>query len=188
MGMGEPLDNFSNLIKAIQIFNSPYGIKVGARKITVSTCGMIPEIKKLAKLEMQVELSISLHATNNKLRNKLVPINKKYPLGELFKTCKDYHKKTNRVITLEYTLMPGENDSYNDATNLSKIAKELNAKINLINCNIVAKEEKGTVNKRALRTFRDLLKKDGCKVTIRQSKGDEIAASCGQLAAEKRKT
>jgi 23S rRNA (adenine2503-C2)-methyltransferase len=186
MGIGEPLDNYDNLVKAIQIINDPDGINIGARKITVSTCGIIPGIHKLKKLGIQVELSISLHAANNTLRDKLVPINKKYPLEDLIATCQDYYASTGRVITLEYTLIRGENDSEKDARELGQIARKLKAKVNLITCNPIKPHLK-TIDPRDVIKFRDNVRSKGVNVTVRKPKGMDIMAACGQLAGTKKK-
>jgi len=182
MGMGEPLDNFDNLEKAIRIINHPDGINLGARRMTVSTCGIVPGIKKLKDIGLQVELSVSLHAGNDELRNELAPVNRKYPLKKLLAACEEYTRKTARVITLEYTLINGRNDSPKDAEELAGIARRLKAKINLIGCTGDNKEDK---NKKGLIRFRDLLQKKKARVTIRRSKGEDIMAACGQLAARK---
>jgi len=187
MGMGEPLDNYDNLVKAIRIINHRDGGGIGARKITVSTCGIVPAIRRLKDLGLQVELSVSLHAANNSLRDRLVPVNRRYPLGALTDACLDYSEKTGRVITLEYTLLPGENDSPRDADNLATIAKKIKAKVNLIACSACGRS--GAAGKAAgqVREFRDRLTAAGAKVTIRKSKGKDILAACGQLAGKKKK-
>ncbi len=185
MGMGEPLDNYDNLVKSIQIINHPKGIALGARKITVSTCGIVPKILKLKDLGLQVELSVSLHAANNVLRNKLVPINRKYPIGALLNACEQYHNQTGRLITLEYTLIEGENDSNTDVIELARIAQQINAKVNLIGCSSSAAHSSKSPNTNAVEYFMERLQKAGVKVTIRRSKGQDIMAACGQLAAKK---
>ncbi len=186
MGIGEPLDNYDNLAKAIQIINHPDGINIGARKITVSTCGIIPGIQKLKKLGVQVELSISLHAANNTLRDKLVPINKKYPVEDLVSACQNYYEATGRVITLEYTLIAGENDSEKDARELGSIARKLKAKVNLITCNPVKPSHK-KLEPRGIIKFRDNVRAKGVNVTVRKPRGTDIMAACGQLAATKKR-
>ena len=187
MGMGEPLDNYDNLTKAISILNHPDGPGIGARKITISTCGLVPEIKKLSGFSVQIELSISLHAGNDKLRDELVPVNKKYPLGTLIKTCKEYSKKTGRIITLEYVLIRGKNDSLKNAEDVARIAKDLRAKVNLIPCNAFeGLKGEGAIIEQVIR-FRDKLRNERVNVTIRKPKGTDILGACGQLAAEKTK-
>jgi 23S rRNA (adenine2503-C2)-methyltransferase len=182
MGIGEPLDNYENLLKSIKVLNHPKGLNIGARKITVSTCGIIPEIKKLKDERIQVELSVSLHAGNDSLRNELVPINRKYSLGKLISVLKDYYLTTSRVVTLEYTLIRGKNDSLKDAKELLAIAKELKAKVNLITCNPAAGMGVERPKPDDVNAFRDILRSGGVAVTIRKIKGADIKAACGQLA------
>ncbi len=183
MGMGEPLDNYDNLEKAIRIINHPDGIGLGARKITVSTCGLVPGIKKLKDIGLQINLAVSLHAANDKLRDELVPINRKYPIDELLQACKEYYGETKRIITFEYTLIKGKNDSIKHAYALIKIAKSINAKVNLVAYNPFPKLIYDTVTNREINRFKYYLLKKGLPVTIRKSKGQDILAACGQLAA-----
>ncbi len=183
MGMGEPLDNYDNLMKAIRVINHPGGIGIGARKITISTCGIVPGIRKLINEKIQVELSVSLHAANDRLRNELVPVNRKYSLENLIPACKEYFEKTGRIITLEYTLIAGKNDSLQDARELATMAKSVKAKVNLIVCNPISEAEGTRIDKKQLAAFKNLLKAKKVTVTVRKSRGDEIMASCGQLAA-----
>ncbi len=182
MGMGEPLDNYENLIRAITIMNDPQGMAIGARRITVSTCGIIPAIKKLAKINLQINLSISLHAANDALRNTLVPANKKYPLKELINACMDYLAQGGRMLTLEYLLIKNKNDSEKDLNDLSIIASELNAKVNLIMYNKVPGFDFEPLSENDADIFLRQLIERGAKATLRQSKGEDIQAACGQLA------
>jgi len=179
MGMGEPLDNFENLKKAIEIMNSPLGMGVGARRITVSTCGIIPGIKRFKEIDLQVNLSISLHAANNKLRNSLMPVNKMYPLEELIAACDDF---SGRMITLEYILIKDKNDSPEDVDELSHIAKKLKAKINLIPYSPVHGKRFKAPTMKDIELFQKRLVKNSINVTLRESKGKDILAACGQLA------
>ncbi len=181
MGMGEPLDNYENVAKSIKIINSAKGLNVGARKITVSTCGIIPGIERFKTLGLQVNLSISLHAANNKLRDTLIPINKKYPLEKLIASCKDYIIKTHRKLTLEYVLIKGLNDSPEDVKELSSIAKRLKAKVNLIPYSPVHDKSFQVPLKKDIEVFKDILIRNRVDVTLRQSKGRDIDAACGQL-------
>lgn len=183
MGMGEPLDNYDNLEKAIHIINHPDGIGLGARKITVSTCGFVPGIKKLKDIGVQINLAVSLHAANDKLRDELVPINRKYPLNELIQACKEYYGETKRIITIEYTLIKGKNDSIKHAYELVKIVKSINAKVNLVAYNPFPKLTYDTVANEEVNKFKFCLLKKGLPVTVRKSKGQDIFAACGQLAA-----
>jgi len=183
MGIGEPLYNYENLIKSIKIINNVKGLGIGARKITVSTCGIIPGILKLMNFPLQIELSVSLHATNDKLRNELVPINKKYPLKDLLAICKEYYKKTNRIITLEYIILNNKNDSLRDMERLSNLSKQINAKVNLIEYNTINIGVDGVGKKSSIERCKQILSKNGVNVTIRKSKGKDIMAACGQLVA-----
>jgi len=187
MGMGEPLDNFDNLYKAIKIINDPDGPGLGARRITVSTCGLVPGMKKLAGTGLQTELSVSLHSTYDARRNELVPVNRKYPLKELYKACEEYKEKTGRVITLEYTVIRGKNDSDDEAVRLGKVSKKLGAKINLIKCSPTGRngKDRGHADRAGINRFKKVIKRNGGKVTVRDSAGEDIAAACGQLAIRK---
>lgn len=182
MGMGEPLLNLENLQKTITILNAPWAFEIGARRITVSSAGFVPGILKWAKLPdefQQVRLSISLHATRDSVRDKLVPINRKYPLASLLEALNTYCEKTGRKITLEYVLLSGINDSSRDARELSEIAKGIAHSINLIEYNPVP----GIKFKRSTRSefFMQEIKSRRVPVTLRQSKGTDIEAACGQL-------
>lgn len=182
MGMGEPLDNFSSLAKAIEIMNSSEAMGIAARRITVSTCGLVPGIKKLKELGLQINLSLSLHAPNDELRRQLVPLARKYSLEEVLLACEEYAEASGRIITLEYVLIDGVNNSSKNAVELAKIARRLKAKINLIAYSPVP----GLTYKRpapeAVETFKKWLEEKGAKVTVRRSKGLDIQAACGQLA------
>jgi len=197
MGMGEPLDNYDNVSKALMIMNEPEGMGLGQRRITISTCGIIPGIEKLKKLGLQINLSISLHAGSDDLRNKLMPVNKRYPLERLLRACEDYLRSTGRKITFEYILIKGVNDSRKNIDELISIAKRLKAKVNLISfsgCGGLPCHPKDCL---AWRTFKstgrreavmcmEKIKKTGISVTLRDSKGKDIQAACGQLAGRGR--
>ncbi len=185
MGMGEPLDNYENVSKAILIMNDKYGLDIGARRITLSTCGLVPGIERLAGLGLQINLSISLHAAYNQLRDKLVPINKRYPIEALIDVCELYLKKTGRVITLEYVLIKDKNISLEDAKGLAKIAGRLKAKVNLIAYSGVPGLDHDPPEKEDIAAFVNNVKKNGVSVTLRLSKGQDIQAACGQLAGSK---
>lgn len=182
MGTGEPLDNYDNVLEAIRIINSKEAINIGARRITISTCGIIPSIKKLAAENLQIELSISLHAADDKTRSLLVPMNKKYPLKDLVNACAEYIRKTNRQVTFEYVLIKGVNSGLPDARKLSTILKGLKlAKVNLIPANSVKELNIEPPNKLEILFFKDYLLKRGLNVTLRKSRGQDIDAACGQL-------
>ncbi|HTY45459.1 MAG TPA: 23S rRNA (adenine(2503)-C(2))-methyltransferase RlmN [Patescibacteria group bacterium] len=181
MGTGEPLDNYDNVMKAIRLINSPEGLHIGARRITISTCGIIPGIKRLEREALQIELSVSLHAADDKTRQRLMPVAKIYPLAELMRACREYVLKTNRQITFEYILIAGFNADVQSAQKLSSMLRGLNSKINLIPANPV--KELGIVppNKLEFLLFRDALQKAGIHVTLRKPRGQDIQAACGQL-------
>jgi len=181
MGVGEPLDNYDNVLKAIRIINSKESLNIGARRITISTCGLIPGMKRLQEEGLQVELSISLHAADDKTRSRLMPINKKYPLSVLISACRDYIKKTDRQITFEYIMFRGLNSSLQSAQNLSKILRGLNCKVNLIPANPVKECGLEPPNKLEALIFKDHLLKHGINVTVRRERGLDIEAACGQL-------
>ncbi len=181
MGIGEPLDNYDNVLKAIRIINSSQGLNIGARRITISTSGLIPGIERLSKEGLQIELSVSLHAAEDKTRSKIMPINKTYPLKDLISSCRDYIKKTNRQITFEYVMIKGLNSDLPSAANLSKILKGLICKINLIPANPVKELNMEPPNKLEALFFKNNLIKQGINVTLRRPRGDDILAACGQL-------
>ena len=184
MGTGEPFDNYDNVMKAMEIINDPYGLKIGARHISISTCGIVPMIKRFAKENVQYNLAISLHAADNELRSKLMPINKAYPLEELIDALKEYSDNNNRRLTFEYLLLAGINDRKEDVDNIKKLFKGLNAYINLIPYNEVKENEYKSSDELNTLRFYDLLKKENVAVTLRQRKGDDIDAACGQLRAK----
>ncbi len=182
MGTGEPLDNYEQVIKAIRIINSPHAFNIGARRITISTCGIAPGIKKLAEENLQVELSVSLHAPDEKIRSQIMPVNKKYPLSKLIPACRDYIQKTHRQITFEYVLLKGINSDLQMARKLGKIVKELKlCKVNLIPCNFIRELKVEPPGKQEILLFRDYLLRQGINVTLRKPRGHDIEAACGQL-------
>jgi len=181
MGTGEPLDNYENVLKAIRIINSKEAINIGQRRITISTCGLIPQIKQLAKEGLQIELSVSLHAADEGTRSRLMPINKKYPLKELIPALKEYIRETDRQVTFEYIMIKGLNSDLLCARNLVKILKGMECKVNLIPCNPIKELGLEGPGKVDILMFRDLLIKADMNVTLRASRGQDIEAACGQL-------
>ena len=181
MGIGEPLDNYDNVVNSIRIINNPKGINIGARHISVSTSGLVPNIYRLAEENIQCTLSISLHATNNEKRSSMMPVNNRYPIEELIKACKDYIAKTNRRISFEYALAKDNNDNLEDAKGLVKLLKGMLCHVNLIPIN---KIENGSFDKssnESIIKFRDYLNEHGIVATIRRELGSDIDAACGQL-------
>jgi 23S rRNA (adenine2503-C2)-methyltransferase len=181
MGMGEPLANYDNLLKALRILNAPWGGKVGARKITISTSGLVPQIRRLADEAPQFRLAISLHGATDRTRSKIMPVNKKYPLRELTAACEYYQEKKGRMITLEYILIAGVNDGLDETAPLAKLAHRLGAKVNLIPYNKVEGLPWARPDEAAQRAFLAALVRHGASATLRREKGDEIDAACGQL-------
>lgn len=184
MGTGEPFDNYDNLMKALSIINDPFGLAIGSRHISISTCGVVPSIERFSKENVQYNLAISLHAANDELRNRLMPINKAYNLEKLIKAVKYYSELNNRRITFEYLLLDDINDHEQDAKDIKKLIKDLNAYINLIPYNDVKENEFNSVNDEKALRFYDMLKKEGVAVTLRQKRGTDIDAACGQLRAK----
>lgn len=185
MGIGEPFDNYDNLIKFIEIINNPKGIELGSRHITVSTCGVVPKIKEFMKLPYQVNLAISLHAPNNEIRNTIMPINKAYPLEVLMETLKEYIKTTNRRVTFEYILLDGVNDTAECALELADLVRGMNCYINLIPYNETNNISYKRTKPLNISKFYDILKKNKINVTIRREYGSKISAACGQLRSKK---
>lgn len=185
MGIGEPFDNYDNLVDFIKIINDPKGLAIGARHITVSTCGVVPKILEFSKLDLQVNLAISLHAPNNEIRNSLMPINKVYPLEVLMPALREYIEKTNRRITFEYILLDGINDTNSCAEELSCLVKEMNCYINLIPYNATNNLKFMRSKTVQIMRFYDILKKNRINVTIRREFGSKISAACGQLRSKK---
>ncbi len=181
MGTGEPFDNYANVLKAIRIINSSEGLNIGARRITISTCGVIPGIERLAKEDLQVELSISLHAAEDKIRNLIMPVNKIYPLKALLSACRRYYGQTNRQITLEYVLIKGLNSSLQNAQILSRILSGMDIKVNLIPANPIRELNIEPPELPDILAFKNLLMDSGVKVTLRKPRGQDIEAACGQL-------
>lgn len=184
MGMGEPLDNLENVLKAIRILNDEQGLNIGARRITISTAGVIPGIRKLKDFKLQINLSISIHSATDQLRSRLMPINKKYPLPELVEAAEDYIRSGGRQLTLEYILIKDLNDSLYEVEGLAAIARRLKAKVNLIAYSPVPQLPYRRPEETEVTRFQRWLEERKVRVTIRQSKGVDIAAACGQLAGK----
>lgn len=185
MGIGEPFDNYENLVTFLDNVNNHKGLCIGSRHITVSTCGIVPKIYEFSNLPYQVNLAISLHAANDELRSKLMPVNKVYPLKELMMAIKDYLKKTGRRVTFEYILLKDINDTKEDAKSLAKLVKGMNAYINLIPFNENSNSKFKRPKNDEIMKFYDIIKKEGINVTVRKEFGSKISAACGQLRSKK---
>ncbi len=184
MGTGEPFDNYDNVMDFIRILNHPHGLAIGARHITVSTCGLIEKIRDYANEGLQINLAISLHAPNNELRNKIMPINRKYPLDELMDAVNYYEKVAQRRVTFEYILLKDVNDSKECAIELANLIKGTLAYVNLIPFNPVNELKYKRSDEKRVHDFMDTLMKRGVNVTIRKEFGTDIDAACGQLRAK----
>lgn len=181
MGIGEPLDNFDNVMKAIKILNNPKGLNIGARHISISTSGLVPQIYELADRNLQCTLSISLHATNDKKRSEMMPVNNAYNIEELMKACRYYISKTNKRISFEYALAKDNNDNLEDADELAKLLKGMLCHVNLIPINKIENGEFTKSTNENIIKFRDYLNSKGIVATIRRELGSDIDAACGQL-------
>lgn len=181
MGMGEPLANFDHTIRSIELLNHPLGRNLGMRHITISTCGLVPQIEKLGELGWQVVLAISLHAARDELRSELMPINKKYPLSKLIPTCQRYAKDTSRRVTFEYALIEGINDGEGDARALGNLLRGWLCHLNLIPLNQVPGLPYRPCSQSEIRVFANKIERMGIPVTVRASMGQDVAAACGQL-------
>jgi len=181
MGTGEPLDNYDNVLKTIRVLNSPFGLNIGSRRITISTSGVIPGILKLAQENLQIELSVSLHAATEETRDLLMPVNKIYPLRQLMKAAAQYISKTNRQVTFEYILIKGVNSDLKNAQKLCKILKGLLCKVNLIPANTIKELNIGPPGRDEVLSFKKALLGSGITATLRKPRGEDIEAACGQL-------
>lgn len=181
MGIGEPLDNYENVVNAIRLINHPKGLNIGARHISISTSGLVPKIYQLAEENIQCTLSISLHATNNEKRSSMMPVNQTYPIEELLQACTDYIAKTNRRISFEYALAKDNNDNLEDAKELVKLLKGMLCHVNLIPINKIENGQFDKSSNENIMRFRDYLNDHGIVATIRRELGSDIDAACGQL-------
>lgn len=185
MGIGEPFDNYDEVTKFIEIINHDLGLAIGARHITVSTCGLIPKIKEFMNFPYQVNLAISLHAPTDELRRQIMPVANAYPLKDLMQTIREYIAKTNRRVTFEYILLQGINDSKECAESLAKLVSGMNCYINLIPYNETENIGYKRSKEETIREFYDILKKNHTSVTKRKEFGSKISAACGQLRSKK---
>ncbi len=183
MGMGEPLDNFDNIVSFLENVNNPLGLNIGHRHITLSTCGIVDKIRTLADMQLQITLSISLHAPNDEKRSAIMPVNKKYNIAQLLEACRYYTDKTNRRISFEYTLINGVNDTIAEADELLKLVSGMLCHINLIPVNEVKETGYRATDRKNVESFRERLERGGISATIRREMGSDISAACGQLRA-----
>ncbi len=188
MGTGEPLDNFDNVLRFLEFVTDEKGLNISIRHISLSTCGIVPKIYELADRQLGLTLSVSLHAPNNELRSNTMPVNDKWSIEELLKACRYYTEKTSRRISFEYAMIKGVNDSESCAKELAKRLKGMLCHINLIPVNNVRENAYLKSDNKSMKTFIDILEKNGLTVTVRRTLGSDIDASCGQLRAKKIKT
>ena len=184
MGIGEPFDNYDNIIDFIKIINDAKGLAIGARHITVSTCGLVPKIKEFSNLDLQINLALSLHAPTNDIRNKIMPINKAYDIDTVIQTIKEYIAKTNRRVTIEYVMLNMVNDDVDEALALAKLLHGMNVYVNLIPYNETNNIDFSKSATKRIDKFYNTLKENGINVTVRREFGGNIKAACGQLRSE----
>ena len=181
MGSGEPLDNFENVTKFLELISDENGLNISQRNITLSTCGLVPRMKELANMHPQITLALSLHASDDDTRRELLPIARKYTIAEVLDACKYYFDKTGRRITFEYSLVAGVNDTVEEAEKLSALVKNLNCHVNLIPVNPIKERDFVQTGKKAVERFKRVLEKNRINVTIRREMGSDIDGACGQL-------
>ena len=181
MGIGEPLDNMQNVLRFLDLVNSPEGMNISMRHISLSTCGLVPKIDELGEYKLQISLAISLHGSNNAVRDKIMPVNKAYPIEVLLPACRRYYEKTSRRIHFEYAMIDGVNDSLQNAKELLQLLKGLPAHVNLIPLNHVEESPLKPSSKAAVAAFQKALEDGGVTATVRRTLGSDIDASCGQL-------
>ncbi len=181
MGIGEPLDNLENVLRFLELVNSPEGMNISMRHISLSTCGLVPKIDELAEKKLQLSLAISLHGPNNEIRSRIMPVNKAYPMEELLAACRRYYEATSRRIHFEYAMIDGVNDRPEDAKELLQRLKGLGAHVNMIPLNHVEESPLKPSSKTAVARFQKILEDGGVTATVRRTLGGDIDASCGQL-------
>lgn len=181
MGIGEPMDNYENIVKFLKLAHAPDGLNISYRRITISTCGLVPQILKLSRENMPVNLAISLHAPNDEIREQIMPINRKYSIDKIIEACKIYTEVTKRRITFEYAMIAGVNDSEKNALELAHRIKGMLCHVNLIPVNTIERAEFKQSDRRRIEKFKEILEKYGIETTIRRELGTDINAACGQL-------
>lgn len=181
MGSGEPLDNFDNVVKFLKLVNNDKGLNIGMRHITLSTCGIVPQIIRLAEYNLQITLAVSLHAPNDEIRKKIMPIANRYSIAEIMEACRNYIGVTNRRVTFEYSMIKGVNDSNENAEELAGLLKGMLCHVNLIPINKVEERDYIKADNKRIHDFKNILENRGIEVTIRRELGADINAACGQL-------
>ncbi len=181
MGSGEPMDNYENLLRFIRLLSDENGLHISQRNITVSTCGLVPQIKRFADEGLSVTLALSLHAPNDEVRKTLMPIANKYSLSEVLPACREYYEKTGRRLTFEYSLVQGVNDNLEEAKKLTELLKDMHGHVNLIPVNPIKERDYKQSGREAIESFKAYLEKKGINVTVRREMGRDIGGACGQL-------
>ena len=181
MGSGEPLDNFDEAVRFIQMVSDENGLNISQRNITLSTCGLVPKIRELAELDLQITLALSLHAASKQVREEIMPVAKAYALPDVLAACRDYHEKTGRRLTFEYSVVRGVNDTQEEAEKLSRLLRGMHGHVNLIPVNPIRERSFESPDRGTVEAFRDVLEKNGIAVTIRREMGRDISSACGQL-------
>ena len=181
MGIGEPLDNFDNVMRFLELVNSPEGMNISMRHISLSTCGLVPKIDELAQKKLQISLAISLHGPNDEIRSRIMPVNRAYPIAQLMEACRRYYDVTGRRIHFEYAMIDGVNDTPAHAKELLKLLKGLGAHVNMIPLNHVEESPLKPSSRAAVAAFQKILEDGGVTATVRRTLGGDIDASCGQL-------
>lgn len=181
MGSGEPMDNYDNFVRFVRMVSEEHGLHISQRNITVSTCGIVPGIRRLAAEDLQITLALSLHAPNDEVRKTLMPIAKTYGLSDILAACREYYEKTGRRLTFEYSLVSGVNDNLDEARALAVLLKGMHGHVNLIPVNPIKERDYVQSDRKAIQAFKDYLEKNGINVTIRREMGRDIGGACGQL-------
>ncbi len=181
MGSGEPMDNYDNVVRFVRLLSDENGLNISQRNITLSTCGLVPQIRKLSEEGLQITLALSLHAPNDEVRKTLMPVANKYSLSEVLPACKEYFEKTGRRLTFEYSLVQGVNDNLEEAKKLASLIKDMHGHVNLIPVNPIKERDYKQSGKEAIEQFKDYLEKKGINVTVRREMGRDIGGACGQL-------
>jgi 23S rRNA (adenine2503-C2)-methyltransferase len=181
MGSGEPMDNYDNVVRFVRLISGEQGLNISQRNITISTCGLVPEMRKLAEEDLQITLALSLHAPNDEVRRSLMPIARRYALSDVLDACRYYFERTGRRMTFEYSLVSGVNDNLSEAKALAALLKDMHGHVNLIPVNPIKERDYVQSGQKAIQEFKNYLEKNGINVTIRREMGRDINGACGQL-------